>query len=94
MKDHIDKAGIRCVITMIALFLFLTIVWGPINTIWVGPWIYEGASLGSLAWRKAWVLNGWILFSPIAIAFGYCLFTMTRAIRKDESEREAKRASR
>jgi hypothetical protein len=93
MADHIDKAGIRCLITAISLFLFLIIVWGPVNTIWIGPWIYDGARLGSLAWRKAWVLNGWILMAPIVMAFGYCIFTMSRAIRKDASERSNRRAS-
>ena len=87
MKDHTDKAGIRCVITLLSLLLFIVLVWGPVNNIWIGPWIYEGTSLGSLAWRKAWVVNSWILLSPIAIAFGYCIFTMTRAIRKDDAER-------
>lgn len=87
MKDHTDKAGIRCAAVAIALALFITIIWGPVNTIWIGPWIYEGTSLGSLAWRKAWVVNGWILVSPIVIAFGYCIFTMARAIRKDDAER-------
>lgn len=87
MKDHTDKAGIRCAAVAIVLALFITIIWGPVNTIWIGPWIYEGASFGSLAWRKAWVVNGWILLSPIAIAFGYCIFTITRAIRKDDAER-------
>lgn len=92
MRDNTDRAGIRCVITLIALLLFVTIIWGPVNTIWIGPWIYEGTSFGSLEWRKAWVLNGWILFSPIALAFSYCVFTMARAIRKDEIDRDSRSA--
>lgn len=91
MRDNTDRAGIRCVITLVTLLLFLMIIWGPVNTIWIGPWIFEGTVIGSLAWRKAWVVNGWIIFSPVAIAFGYCIFTMARAIRKDEIDRESKR---
>ena len=87
MKDHIDKAGIRCGIAVLTMLVFCFVIWGPVNTIWIGPWIYEGATIGSLEWRKAWVFNGWILFAPIAICLGYCVCTMTRAIRKDESER-------
>lgn len=93
MKDHTDKAGIRCVIAVLVMAVFIAVIWGPVNTIWIGPWIYEGTTIGSLEWRKAWVINGWILFAPIAIALGYCLWTMARAIRKDEDEREAKRAA-
>ncbi|MBC3948330.1 hypothetical protein [Pseudomonas folii] len=93
MRDNTDRAGIRCGITVISLLLFLLIIWGPVNTMWIGPWIYEGTVIGSFDWRKAWVLNGWILFSPIALAFGYCVFTMTRAMRKDEIDRESKRAA-
>ena len=94
MRDHADRAGIRCAAAAIALAMFITVIWGPVNTIWIAPWIYEGTSFGSLAWRKAWVVNGWILISPVVIAFGYCIFTMARAIRKDEIERESKRVVR
>lgn len=94
MKDHTDKAGIRCAIAAIGLALFLIIIWGPANTIWIGPWIYKDTAIGTLAWRKAWVVNGWILFTPIAITFGYCIFTMSRAIRKDDQEREFKKGAR
>ena len=87
MKDHIDKAGIRCAVSVMAMLVFCFVIWGPVNTIWIGPWIYEGTTIGSLEWRKAWVFNGWILFAPIATCLGYCIFTMVRAVRKDESER-------
>ncbi|MHA6234254.1 hypothetical protein [Pseudomonas fluorescens group sp. PF-69] len=93
MKDHTDRAAIRVVVAMISMLLFITIIWGPVNTIWVAPWIYDGTTFGSLAWRKAWVINGWILFAPIFVTFGYCVFTMARAIRKDEIERSNRRAS-
>jgi len=91
MRDHTDRAGIRCVITAIALFMFVLFVWGPVNTLWVAPWVYSGTEFGSFAWRKAWVINGWILIAPFLLAFSYCILTMTRAIRKDEVEREERR---
>ena len=87
MKDHIDKAGIRCAVAALAMLVFCFLIWGPLNTIWIGPWIYEGTAIGTFEWRKAWVFNGWILFAPIAICISYCVFTMTRAIRKEEHQR-------
>lgn len=88
MKDHTDRAAIRLVIAMVGLALFVVIIWGPLNTIWVGPWIFEGTTIGSLAWRKAWVINGWIIFAPVLITFTYCFVTMARAIRQDAIERQ------
>lgn len=88
MRDHTDRATIRSVWASVSLALFVIIIWGPVNTLWIGPWIFEGTTLGSLEWRKAWVLNGWILGAPMVIVFGYIIFTVFRAIRKDEAERE------
>lgn len=90
MKDNTDKAAIRCVIAGCSLAIFVIFIWGPLDTIWIGPWFYEGTSIGSLAWRKAWVFNGWLMFAPILVTFGYCITTMARAIRKDAADREAR----
>lgn len=94
MKDHTDRAAIRVVITAVSVCLFMIFVWSPTMVLWISPWLYDGVAIGSMEWRKSWILGTWLGFGPIMLAFAYALTTMTRAIRRDAREREEQRNAR
>lgn len=90
MTQHIDRAGVRAAVAAIGTALFSLFIWGPVNTLWIAPEVYDGTVFGTHEWRKAWVINGWMLIAPIALGFGYAATTVFRAIKRDQAEEVGK----
>lgn len=92
MKLPIDHSAVRFLIAAMVMMTFMILIWMPLAIMWVGPWFYEGALVGSLAWRKATYLNLLFNIFPVLLLFGYILITLLRDARREKAEHEKAQA--
>lgn len=92
MKLPTDNSAVRFLIAAMVMMTFMILIWMPLAIMWVGPWFYEGATIGSLAWRRAAYLNLLFNIFPVLALFGYILVSLLREARRDQIKKEKAQA--